>query len=196
MYKRQVQGSVEAVKASLEKISNDEVRVRVIHGAVGAINESDVMLAATSNAIIVGFNVRPDAAARDSAARNHVDMRMYRVIYDAIDEIEAAMKGMLAPKFREAIIGHAEIRQTYKVSSVGTVAGCYVTDGKIQRACDVRIVRDGIVVHEGHLASLQRFKDSVKEVAQGYECGLSFEKYNDIKVGDIVEAYVMEQIEQ
>ena len=123
-------------------------------------------------------------------------MRMYRVIYDAIDEIEAAMTGMLAPKFREAIIGHAEIRQTYKVSSVGTVAGCYVTDGKIQRACDVRIVRDGIVVHEGHLASLQRFKDSVKEVAQGYECGLSFEKYNDIKVGDIVEAYVMEQIEQ
>ena len=194
--KADVQGSVEAVKASLEKISNDEVRVRVIHGAVGAINESDVMLAATSNAIIVGFNVRPDAAARDSAARNHVDMRMYRVIYDAIDEIEAAMKGMLAPKFREAIIGHAEIRQTYKVSSVGTVAGCYVTDGKIQRACDVRIVRDGIVVHEGHLASLQRFKDSVKEVAQGYECGLSFEKYNDIKVGDIVEAYVMEQIEQ
>ena len=175
--KADVMGSVEAVKASLEKISNDEVRVRVIHGAVG-------------------FNVRPDAAARDSAARNHVDMRMYRVIYDAIDEIEAAMKGMLAPKFREAIIGHAEIRQTYKVSSVGTVAGCYVTDGKIQRACDVRIVRDGIVVHEGHLASLQRFKDSVKEVAQGYECGLSFEKYNDIKVGDIVEAYVMEQIEQ
>ena len=194
--KADVMGSVEAVKASLEKISNDEVRVRVIHGAVGAINESDVMLAATSNAIIVGFNVRPDAAARDSAARNHVDMRMYRVIYDAIDEIEAAMKGMLAPKFREAIIGHAEIRQTYKVSSVGTVAGCYVTDGKIQRACDVRIVRDGIVVHEGHLASLQRFKDSVKEVAQGYECGLSFEKYNDIKVGDVVEAYVMEQIEQ
>ena len=194
--KADVMGSVEAVKASLEKISNDEVRVRVIHGAVGAINESDVMLAATSNAIIVGFNVRPDAAARDSAARNHVDMRMYRVIYDAIDEIEAAMKGMLAPKFREAVIGHAEIRQTYKVSSVGTVAGCYVTDGKIQRACDVRIVRDGIVVHEGHLASLQRFKDSVKEVAQGYECGLSFEKYNDIKVGDIVEAYVMEQIEQ
>ena len=194
--KADVMGSVEAVKASLEKISNDEVRVRVIHGAVGAINESDVMLAATSNAIIVGFNVRPDAAARDSAARNHVDMRMYRVIYDAIDEIEAAMKGMLAPKFREAVIGHAEIRQTYKVSSVGTVAGCYVQDGKIQRACDVRIVRDGIVVHEGHLASLQRFKDSVKEVAQGYECGLSFEKYNDIKVGDIVEAYVMEQIEQ
>ena len=194
--KADVMGSVEAVKASLEKISNDEVRVRVIHGAVGAINESDVMLAATSNAIIVGFNVRPDAAARDSAARNHVDMRMYRVIYDAIDEIEAAMKGMLAPKFREAIIGHAEIRQTYKVSSVGTVAGCYVTDGKIQRACDVRIVRDGIVVHEGHLASLQRFKDSVKEVAQGYECGLSIEKFNDIKEGDIIEAFTMEEIPQ
>ena len=193
--KADVMGSVEAVKASLEKISNEEVRVRVIHGAVGAISESDVMLASTSNAIIVGFNVRPDAVARESAARSHVDMRMYRVIYDAIDEIEAAMKGMLAPKFREAVIGHAEVRQTYKVSSVGTVAGCYVTDGKIQRACDVRIVRDGIVVHEGHLASLQRFKDAVKEVASGYECGLSFEKYNDIKLGDIVEAYVMEQIE-
>ena len=193
--KADVMGSVEAVKASLEKISNEEVRVRVIHGAVGAISESDVMLASTSNAIIVGFNVRPDAVARESAARSHVDMRMYRVIYDAIDEIEAAMKGMLAPKFREAVIGHAEVRQTYKVSSVGTVAGCYVTDGKIQRACDVRIVRDGLVVHEGHLASLQRFKDAVKEVASGYECGLSFEKYNDIKLGDIVEAYVMEQIE-
>ena len=193
--KADVMGSVEAVKASLEKISNEEVRVRVIHGAVGAINESDVMLASTSNAIIVGFNVRPDAVARESAARNHVDMRMYRVIYDAIDEIEAAMKGMLAPKFREAVIGHAEVRQTYKVSSVGTVAGCYVTDGKMQRACEVRIVRDGIVVHEGQLASLQRFKDAVKEVASGYECGLSFEKYNDIKLGDIVEAFVMEQIE-
>ena len=193
--KADVQGSVEAVKSSLEKISNDEVRVRVIHGAVGAINESDVMLASTSNAIIVGFNVRPDAVAAESAKRMHVDMRMYRVIYDAIDEIEAAMKGMLAPKFRENVIGHAEVRQTYKVSSVGTVAGCYVTDGKIQRACEVRIVRDGIVVHEGHLASLQRFKDAVKEVASGYECGLSFEKFNDIKLGDIVEAYIMEQIE-
>ncbi|MBQ5799362.1 MAG: translation initiation factor IF-2 [Oscillospiraceae bacterium] len=193
--KADVQGSVEAAKSSLEKISNEEVRVRVIHGAVGAISESDVMLASTSNAIIVGFNVRPDGAARDSAARNHVDMRMYRVIYDAIDEISAAMKGMLAPKFRENIIGHAEIRQTFKVSSVGTVAGCYVQDGKIQRSCEVRIVRDGIVVHEGHLASLQRFKDSVKEVAAGYECGLNFEKFNDIKEGDIIEAYVMEQIE-
>ena len=193
--KADVQGSVEAVKSSLEKLSNEEVRVRVIHGGVGAISETDVMLAATSNAIIVGFNVRPDAAARDNAARSHVDMRMYRVIYDAIDEITAAMKGMLAPKFRENVIGHAEIRQTYKVSGVGTVAGCYVLDGKVQRSCDVRIVRDGIVIHEGQLASLQRFKDAVKEVAGGYECGLSIEKFNDIKEGDVVEAYVMEQIE-
>ena len=193
--KADVQGSVEAVKTSLEKLTNEEVRVRVIHGGVGAISETDVMLAATSNAIIVGFNVRPDAAARDNAARSHVDMRMYRVIYDAIDEITAAMKGMLAPKFRENVIGHAEIRQTYKVSGVGTVAGCYVVDGKVQRSCDVRIVRDGIVIHEGQLASLQRFKDAVKEVASGYECGLSIEKFNDIKEGDVVEAYVMEQIE-
>ena len=194
--KADVQGSVEAVKASLEKLSNEEVRVRVIHGGVGAINESDVMLASTSQAIIVGFNVRPDAAARDSAARANVDMRMYRVIYDAINEIEAAMKGMLAPKFREVLLGHAEVRQTYKVSGVGTVAGCYVQDGKLQRKdCQVRLVRDGIVIHEGVLASLQRFKDSVKEVAAGYECGLSIEKFNDIKEGDIVEAFTMEQIE-
>ena len=195
--KADVQGSVEAVKSSLEKLSNDEVRVRVIHGGVGAINESDVMLAATSQAIIVGFNVRPDNAARDSAARANVDMRMYRVIYDAINEIESAMKGMLAPKFREALLGHAEVRQTYKVSGVGTVAGCYVQDGKIQRKdCQVRLVRDGIVVHEGTLASLQRFKDSVKEVVAGYECGLSIEKFNDIKEGDIVEAFTMEEIPQ
>ena len=195
--KADVQGSVEAVKASLEKLSNEEVRVRVIHGGVGAINESDVMLASTSQAIIVGFNVRPDNAARDSAARAHVDMRMYRVIYDAINEIESAMKGMLAPKFREALLGHAEVRQTYKVSGVGTVAGCYVQDGKLQRKdCQVRLVRDGIVIHEGVLASLQRFKDSVKEVAAGYECGLSIEKFNDIKEGDIVEAFTMEEIPQ
>ena len=195
--KADVQGSVEAVKASLEKISNEEVRVRVIHGGVGAINESDVMLASTSQAIIVGFNVRPDAAARDSAARSNVDMRMYRVIYDAINEIEAAMKGMLAPKFREVVLGHAEVRQTYKVSGVGTVAGCYVQDGKLQRKdCQVRLVRDGIVIHEGILASLQRFKDSVKEVVSGYECGLSIEKYNDLKEGDIVEAFTMEEVPQ
>ena len=193
--KADVQGSAEAVKASLEKLSNEEVRVRVIHSGVGAISESDVMLAATSKAIIVGFNVRPDASARDNAARSHVDMRMYRVIYDAIGEVEAAMKGMLAPKFREALIGHAEVRQTYKVSGVGTVAGCYVQDGKIQRSCQVRIVRDGVVIHEGSLASLQRFKDSVKEVASGYECGMTIEKFNDIKDGDIIECFVMEQIE-
>ena len=192
--KADVQGSAEAVKSSLEKLSNDEVRVRVIHSGVGAISESDVMLASTSKAIIVGFNVRPDAAARDSAARSNVDMRMYRVIYDAINEVEAAMKGMLAPKFREALIGHAEVRQTYKVSGVGTIAGCYVQDGKIQRGCQVRIVRDGVVIHEGELASLQRFKDAVKEVSSGYECGMSIEKFNDIKEGDIIECFVMEQI--
>ena len=192
--KADVQGSAEAVKASLEKISNEEVRVKVIHSAVGAINESDVMLAATSGAIIVGFNVRPDNAARDSAARSKVDMRMYRVIYDCINEIEAAMKGMLAPKFKESVIGHAEVRETYKVSKVGTVCGCYCTDGKIQRGCDVRVLRDNIVIHEGELASLRRFKDDVKEVASGYECGMQVEKFNDIKVGDVIECFVMEQI--
>ena len=192
--KADVQGSVEAVKASLEKLSNDEVNVKVIHGGVGAINESDVMLAASSNAIIVGFNVRPDAAARDGASRQNVDMRMYRVIYDCIDEITAAMKGMLAPKFREVVLGHAEVRQTYKVSSVGTVAGCYVQDGKIVRNCSVRVVRDGIVIHEGSLASLKRFKDDAKEVAENYECGLTVEKFNDIKEGDIIEAFTMEEI--
>ena len=192
--KADVQGSAEAVKASLEKITNEEVRVKVIHSAVGAINESDVMLAATSGAIIVGFNVRPDNAARDSAARSNVDMRMYRVIYDCINEIEAAMKGMLSPKFKEAIIGHAEVRETYKVSKVGTVMGCYVTDGKIQRGCQVRVLRDNIVIHEGDLASLRRFKDDVKEVASGYECGMQIEKFNDVKVEDVIECYVMEQI--
>ena len=192
--KADVQRSVEAVKASLEKLSNDEVNVRVIHGGVGAISESDIMLAASSNAIIVGFNVRPDAAARDGAIRQNVDMRMYRVIYDCIDEIEAAMKGMLAPKYREVVLGHAEVRQTYKVSGIGTVAGCYVQDGKIVRACSVRVVRDGIVIHEGQLASLKRFKDDAKEVAENYECGMTVEKFNDIKEGDIIEAFTMEEI--
>ena len=192
--KADVQGSAEAVKASLEKITNEEVRVKVIHSGVGAINESDVMLAATSGAIIVGFNVRPDNAARDNAARSNVDMRMYRVIYDCINEIEAAMKGMLAPKFKEVVIGHAEVRETYKVSKVGTVTGCYVTDGKIQRGCSVRVLRDNVVVHEGELASLRRFKDDVKEVASGYECGMQVEKFNDIKVGDVIECFVMEQV--
>ena len=194
--KADVQGSAEAVKQSLEKLTNEEVRVRVIHSGVGAINESDVMLASTSKAIIIGFNVRPDAAARDSAARNNVDMRMYRVIYDCINEMEAAMKGMLAPKFREAVIGHVEVRQVYKVSGVGTIAGCYVQEGKIQRGCSVRVVRDGIVIHEGSLASLRRFKDDVKEVAESYECGLSVEKYNDIKEGDQIEAFVMEEVKR
>ena len=193
--KADVQGSAEAVKSSLEKLTNEEVRVRVIHCAVGAINESDVMLANTSNAIIVGFNVRPDANAKESAARDKVDMRMYRVIYDCINEIETAMKGMLAPKFREVSLGSVEVREVYKITGAGIIAGCYVTDGKVTRSAQVRLVRDGIVIHEGVIASLQRFKDAVKEVAQGYECGIGIEKYSDIKVGDVIEAFVMEQIE-
>ena len=194
--KADVQGSAEAVKASLEKISNEEVRVKVIHAGVGAISENDVLLASTSNAIIVGFNVRPDPVAAASAARAKVDMRMYRVIYDAINEIQDAMKGMLAPKFKEVIIGHAEVRQTYKVSAIGTIAGCYVKDGKVTRDAQVRVLRDNIVIHEGQLGSLQRFKDSVKEVAANYECGMSIEKFNDIKEGDIFECFVMEQIKE
>ena len=193
--KADVQGSAEAVKASLEKLTNEEVRVKVIHSGVGAINESDVMLAATSNALIVGFNVRPDSAARDYAARANVEIRTYRVIYDCLNEIEAAMKGMLAPKFAEEVIGHIEIRQLYKVSKVGTVCGCYVQDGKVQRGCSVRVVRDGIVIFEGEMASLRRFKDDVKEVASGYECGIQIEKFNDERVGDIIEAFVMKQVE-
>ena len=194
--KADVQGSAEAVKASLEKLSCDEVRVRVIHSGVGGVNDSDVMLASASNAIIVGFNVRPEAGAAESAARAEVDMRMYRVIYDCIEEIEQAMKGMLAPKFREVQLGRAEIRQTFKVTGVGTIAGCYVLDGKVQRAAQVRIVRDSIVIHEGVLSTLKRFKDDAKEVASGYECGMSFEKYNDIKEGDIIEAFIMEEVKQ
>ena len=193
--KADVQGSAEAVKASLEKLSNEEVRVRVIHCAVGAISESDVMLAATSGAIIVGFNVRPDANAKESAPRSGVDMRMYRVIYDAINEIEAAMKGMLAPKFKEVELGRAEVRNVFRITGVGMVAGCYVLDGKMQRGAQMRLLRDNIVIYDGAIASLQRFKDSVKEVASGYECGITFEKFQDIKEGDIIEAYVMEQIQ-
>lgn len=192
--KADVQGSVEAVKQSLERIANEEVRVNVIHGAVGAVNESDVMLASASNAIIVGFNVRPTPGATVSASASDVDIRLYRVIYDAIEDIEAAMKGMLAPKFQESVTGHIEIRTTFKVSGVGTIGGAYVTDGKVQRNSLVRVVRDGIVIHEGELGSLKRFKDDVKEVASGYECGVSIEKFNDIKEGDVIEAYVMEQI--
>ena len=194
--KADVQGSVEAVRSSLEKLSNEEVRVRVIHGAVGAINESDVMLADASGAIIVGFNVRPDRTAADNAAAAGVDMRMYRIIYDAIEEMEQAMKGMLAPTYKEVVLGHAEVRTTFRVSSVGTIAGCYVQDGKIQRSAKLRIVRDGIVVHEGVLNSLKRFKDDVKEVATGYECGCGVENYNDIKEGDIFEAFIMEEIKR
>ncbi len=193
--KADVQGSAEAVKASLEKLSNEEVRVRVIHCAVGAISESDVMLATTSNAIIVGFNVRPDHNAKESAARNNVDMRMYRVIYDCINEIETAMKGMLAPKFKEVELGQAEVRNVFRITGVGMVAGCYVTGGKMQRGAQMRLLRDNIVIYDGAIASLQRFKDSVKEVAQGYECGITFEKFQDIKEGDVIEAYLMEQIE-
>ena len=192
--KADVQGSVEAVKQSLEKLSNSEVRVRTIHGGVGAINESDVMLASASNAIIVGFNVRPDANTVSSAEQAGVEIRLYRVIYNAIEEIEAAMKGMLDPKFKEVVLGHAEIRQTFKVSGVGTIGGSYVLDGKISRNSEVRIVRDGIVVHEGILSSLKRFKDDAKEVATGYECGVGFENFNDIKEGDIVESFIMEEI--
>ncbi len=194
--KADVQGSAEAVKASLEKISNEEVRVKVIHAGVGAINESDVLLASTSGAIIVGFNVRPDAAAQASGHRANVDMRFYRVIYDAVDEIEAAMKGMLAPKFEEVVIGHAEVRMTYKVSAIGTIAGCMVKDGKVTRDSQVRVLRDNIVIHEGEIGSLQRFKDAVKEVTAGYECGMSVLKYNDIREGDIFECFVMQEIKR
>jgi len=194
--KADVQGSAEAVKASLEKISNEEVRVKVIHAGVGAINESDVLLASTSGAIIVGFNVRPDAAAQANGIRAGVDMRFYRVIYDAIDEIEAAMKGMLAPKFEEVVIGHAEVRMTYKVSAIGTIAGCMVKDGKVTRDAQVRILRDNIVIHEGEIGSLQRFKDAVKEVTAGYECGMSVAKYNDIKEGDIFECFAMQEVKR
>ena len=192
--KADVQGSAEAVKTSLEKLSNDEVRVRVIHSGVGAINETDVMLASTSNAVIIGFNVRPDNAARDSAERAKVELRMYRVIYDCINDVTDALKGMLSPKFHEVIIGHAEVRQTFKVSKVGTICGCYVQDGKIQRNCSVRVNRDNIVIFEGELASLRRFKDDVREVASGYECGMQIDKFNDIKEGDIIECFVIEQL--
>ena len=191
--KADVQGSVEAVRQSLEKLSNDEVRVHIIHGAVGAVSESDVMLANASNAIIVGFNVRPDATAQANAERDGVDMRMYRVIYDCIEEIESAMKGMLAPKTREVILGTAEVRNVIRIKSVGNIAGCYIKSGKIQRGAGVRVVRDGIIIADDTIASLQRFKDSVKEVSEGYECGIGLEKYNDIKEGDIFEVFTIEE---
>lgn len=191
--KADVQGSVEAVKQSLEKLSNNEVRVRVIHGAVGAVKESDVMLASASNAIIVGFNVRPDPVAAENAARDGVDIRLYRIIYDAIEEISTAMKGMLAPKFRDVELGRVEVRQVYKISNVGMVAGSYVLSGKATRGCQVRVVRDGIIIADDKIAGLKRFKDDVKEVADGYECGISLEKFSDVKEGDIFETYVVEE---
>ena len=192
--KADVQGSVEAVKQSLLKLSNEEVIVKIIHGGVGAINESDVILASTSNAIIIGFNVRPDATAKATAERENVDVRLYRVIYDAIADVEAAMKGMLDPVYEEKVIGHAEVRQTFKASGVGTIAGSYVLDGVFQRGCKARITREGKMIYEGALASLKRFKDDVKEVKAGYECGLVFEKFNDIAEGDTVEAYIMVEV--
>ena len=191
--KADVQGSVEAVRQSLEKLSNDEVRVKVIHGAVGAISESDVMLADASNAIIVGFNVRPDPVAKENAERDGVELRLYRIIYDAINDVETAMKGMLAPKTREVDLGRAEVRQVYKITGVGAVAGCYVLEGKITRSAEIRVVRDGIIIADDKLASLKRFKDDVKEVAKGYECGMGLTKFNDIKEGDIFEAYEIEE---
>jgi translation initiation factor IF-2 len=192
--KADVQGSAEALKASLEKLSNEEVRVRVIHNAVGAVNESDVLLAATTSAIIIGFNVRPDPSARENAERAGVDLRLYRVIYEAIEETEAAMKGLLAPQYKEVTLGRAEVRQVFKVTGVGTVAGSYVLDGKMARSAKVRVVRSGIVVHDGDLASLKRFKEDAKEVAAGYECGIGVERFNDIKEGDIIEAFIIEEI--
>ena len=180
----------------MEKLSNDEVRINVIHGGVGAITEYDVMLASVSNAIIIGFNVRHGANVAEAAENAGVDIRLYSVIYNAIEDIEAAMKGLLEPTFKEVVLGHTEIRQIFKVSNVGTIAGCYVLDGKIQRNNDVRVIRDGIVVHEGKLNSLKRFKDDAKEVLQGFECGLSIERYNDIKENDIIESYTMEEVKR
>ena len=194
--KADVQGSVEAMKQSLTKLSNNEIAIRIIHGGVGAISESDVTLASTSNAIIIGFNVRPDNAAKDTAERENVDIKLYRVIYDAINDIEAAMKGMLDPVFEERIIGHADVRMTFKASGVGTIAGSYVTDGKIIRNSKARIYRDNALIYEGTLASLKRFQDDVKEVATGYECGLVFEKFNDVKEGDKVEFYIMTEVQR
>ncbi|WP_442929295.1 translation initiation factor IF-2 [Natranaerovirga hydrolytica] len=194
--KADVQGSVEAVKQSLQKLSNEEVVIKIIHGGVGAVTESDVLLASASNAIIIGFNVRPESSAKSVAERENIDIRLYRIIYNAIEDIEAAMKGMLDPIFEEKVIGHAQIRDTFKVSGLGTIGGAYVIDGKFVRNAGVRLVRDGIVIYEGELASLKRFKDDVKEVNTGYECGIMLEKFNDIKEDDVVEAYVMEEIER
>ena len=194
--KADVQGSVEAVKQALEKLSNDEVRVRCIHGGVGAITGSDIMFASASNAIIIGFNVRPDAAARAAAEKEKVDMRLYRVIYNAIEDIEKAMKGMFKPVYEENTLGRISVRNTFKVSGAGTIAGAYVQDGKVTRSAQVRVVRDGIVIHEGKIASLRRFKDDVREVAAGYECGIGIENFNDIREGDTIEAFEMVEVKR
>jgi len=192
--KADVQGSVEALRGALEKIDVEGVKVNIIHTGVGAITESDVILASASNAIIIGFNVRPEPNARATAEAEKVDIRLHRIIYDAIEEMEQAMTGLLDPEYQEAVIGHAEVRQTFKVSSVGTIAGCYVTDGKIRRDGLARVIRDGVVTYEGKIDSLKRFKDDAKEVAQGYECGITLENFNDVKEGDVIEVYVMEEI--
>ena len=194
--KADVQGSVEAVKQALEKLSNDEVKVRVLHSAVGAVTQDDVNLASAFNAIIIGFNIRPDSTARDAAEREGVDIRLYRIIYQAIEDVEKAMKGLLAPEFKENLLGHAQVRSTFKITGAGTIAGSYVTDGKVQRNASVRLLRDNVVIFEGKLSSLRRFKDDVKEVASGSECGIGLENYNDVKEGDVIECFVMEEIER
>ena len=194
--KADVQGTVEAVKQSLEKLQNEEVRVKVIHAAVGAVNQSDVTLAKVSDAIIIAFNVRPDSTAKEIAEKDGVEIKQYSVIYQAIDDVEAAMNGMLEPKYQEKVIGNAEVRQTFRISNVGTIAGAYVLSGKVERNAGVRVIRDNIVIHDGHLATLKRFKDDVKEVGKGFECGMQIENYNDIKEGDIIEVYIMEEIKR
>ena len=194
--KADVQGSVEAIRQSLEKLSTDDVKVRVIHGAVGAITETDITLAAASNALMIGFNVRPDSNAIAAAERDGVDIKTYRIIYDAIEDVKSAMIGMLDPEYKEVVNGKAEVRMTYKISNVGTIAGCYVTDGKIVRNSEIRVIRDGIVIFESVLASLKRFKDDVKEVNKGYECGLSVERFNELKEGDIIESFTMEAVKR
>ena len=194
--KADVQGSVEAVKQSLEKLENEEVKVKVIHAAVGAVNQSDVTLAKVSNAIIIAFNVRPDNMAKELAEKDEVEIKQYSVIYQAIEDVEAAMKGMLDPKFEEKVIGNAEVRQTFRISNVGTIAGAFVLNGKVERNAGVRVIRENVVIHDGHLATLKRFKDDVKEVTKGFECGIQIENYNDIKEGDIIEVYIMEEIKR
>ena len=194
--KADVQGTAQAVKQSLEKLSNDEVKVKVIHSVAGGVTESDVQLAKAAKAIIIAFNVRPVGAAKEVAENEEVEIKQYSIIYKAIEDVEAAMKGMLDPIYEEKVIGNAEIRQTFKVSSIGTIAGCYVLDGKVERNAGVRIIRESVVIHEGKLASLKRFKDDVKEVAKGYECGIQIENFNDLKEGDIIEVFVMEQVKR